>query len=188
MTLISAGAQQRASIAGRDVLCGEFGVTYWPTWNAAYTGRAHGLGVLYERAAGSAWGEPRAAALPIAYEDTHTSAALELALHIVAKRWKPSILLYLADGPQRRRDLEQRLPSHVSAKVLTAQLRALEADGLVHRIDRTPAGHGRHVTYALTELGLTLGPAMRTLAGWAIEHREDLLPGRCSGCKRDGTR
>ena len=66
----------------------------------------------------------------------------------------------------------------MSAKVLTEQLRALEADGLVYRVDRTPAGHGRHVTYALTELGQTLGPAVRSLAQWAVEHRGDLLRGR----------
>ncbi|GJG89674.1 hypothetical protein tb265_48550 [Gemmatimonadetes bacterium T265] len=96
--------------------------------------------------------------------------ALEAAVQLVAQRWKPAVVLCLAAGPRRRRDLEQHLPRGVSAKVLTEQLRALEADGIVRRVDRTPAGHGRHVTYSLTDLGQALAPAVASLAQWAVDH------------------
>ena len=96
--------------------------------------------------------------------------ALEAAVQLVAQRWKSAVVLCLAAGPRRRRDLEQDLPRGVSAKVLTEQLRALEADGIVHRVDRTPAGHGRHVTYSLTDLGQALAPAIESLAQWAVNH------------------
>lgn len=96
--------------------------------------------------------------------------ALEAAVQLVAQRWKPAVVLQLAAGPRRRRDLEQQLPRGVSAKVLTEQLRALEADGIVRRVDRTPAGHGRHVTYSLTDLGQALAPVVVSLAKWAVDH------------------
>lgn len=96
--------------------------------------------------------------------------ALEAAVQLVAQRWKPAVVLCLAAGPRRRRDLEEQLPRGVSAKVLTEQLRALEADGIVRRVDRTPAGHGRHVTYSLTDVGQALAPAVASLAQWAVDH------------------
>lgn len=98
--------------------------------------------------------------------------ALEGALRLFGHRWKPTVLFWLATGPQRRRDLERHLPRHVSAKVLTEQLRGLETDGLVCRADRTPAGHGRHVTYALTPFGESLRPVIAALARWSFEQRE----------------
>jgi DNA-binding HxlR family transcriptional regulator len=97
---------------------------------------------------------------------------LEGAVQLFGQRWKPTVLFWLATGPQRRRDLERHLPRHVSAKVLTEQLRGLEADGLVCRVDRTPAGHGRHVTYALTAFGETLRPVIAVLARWSFEQRD----------------
>lgn len=96
--------------------------------------------------------------------------ALESAVQLVAQRWKSAVVLCLATGPRRRRDLEEQLPRGVSAKVLTEQLRALETDGIVRRVDRTPVGHGRHVTYSLTDLGQALAPAVASLAQWAIDH------------------
>ena len=96
--------------------------------------------------------------------------ALEAAVQLVAQRWKSAVVLCLAAGPCRRRDLEHHLPRSISAKVLTEQLRALEADGIVRRVDRTPAGHGRHVTYSLTDLGQALAPAVENLAQWAVDH------------------
>lgn len=112
-------------------------------------------------------------ARPVSALDTDPGSevlALEAAVQLVAQRWKSAVVLCLAAGPRRRRDLEQHLPRSVSAKVLTEQLRALEADGIVRRLDRTPAGHGRHVTYSLTDLGQALAPAVASLAKWAVDH------------------
>ena len=189
MTLISASVHQREIVGGRAAIPDGLGVSYWLMGDAMCTGRASGRGLLHESSAG--WRRDRSsrAGPPMACGHAHAPAALELVLQMIANRWKPSILLYLADGAQRRRDLERYLPRYVSAKVLTEQLRALETDGLVYRVDRTPAGHGRHVTYALTELGQTLGPAVRILAGWAVEHSADLLRGgRRAIRERDGER
>ena len=56
----------------------------------------------------------------------------ELALKVIQGRWKVLILRELADGIQRFSDLRCALEG-VSQKVLTAQLRDLEAEGVVHR-------------------------------------------------------
>lgn len=56
----------------------------------------------------------------------------ELALKVIQGRWKVLILRELVDGIQRFSDLQRALEG-VSQKVLTAQLRDLEADGVVHR-------------------------------------------------------
>lgn len=174
MTQISMRAYDREYLSGGDATTRGLSVTYRLTGYVACVPGTSGREILHEPAAGWGIGGERGVETPPASEEAHTAAALELALQTIANRWKPSIVLHLAEGPQRRRDLEQRLPRYVSAKVLTEQLRALETDGLVYRVDRTPAGHGRHVTYALTELGRTLGPAVASLAAWAVEHGADL--------------
>lgn len=96
------------------------------------------------------------------------SLALEGALLMVGHRWKPTVLYSLCAGPQRRRALERRMPHGVSANVLTKQLRALEEDGLILRIDNTDEGHGRHVTYALSALGESLKPTIAAFAAWSF--------------------
>ena len=101
-------------------------------------------------------------------------ARLEEAVAAVAGRWKHTIVALLASGPQRRAEIDRGLPDGVSAKVVTAQLRALEADGIIARTDcRAVRGRGpRHVRYALTPLGRALRPAVEALACWAGELRQ----------------
>ena len=180
MTLIAARAHDREYLSDGDRTSRGLGVTYRPTGYVVFVPSTSGREIVREPS--TEWGicGARGVGVPPANEEVRMAAALELALQTIANRWKPSIVLHLAEGPQRRRDLEQRLPRYVSAKVLTEQLRALETDGLVYRVDRTPAGHGRHVTYALTELGRTLGPAVASLAAWAVEHSADLPRSRRS--------
>lgn len=50
----------------------------------------------------------------------------------------------------------------VSQKVLTAQLRAMEADGLVHR--EVYAEVPPRVEYSLTETGLSLAPVIEAIS------------------------
>ncbi|MEQ8828676.1 MAG: helix-turn-helix domain-containing protein [Alphaproteobacteria bacterium] len=54
--------------------------------------------------------------------------------------------------------------SAVSEKVLTAQLRELEADGLVHR--QVHSGPPAKVVYSLTELGAGLNDGATALCKW----------------------
>lgn len=102
-----------------------------------------------------------------------TSAALERAAGALCARWKPTIVLLLTSGARRRSELDRCLPATVSQKVLTEQLRGLEADGLVARVDHRALRHAgqRHVTYALTPAGEELSGVVRALARWGTAHR-----------------
>ena len=90
-------------------------------------------------------------------------SAIELAMKLVGGKWKCLILYYLGSGAQRTRDLLERLGG-ISPKVLTEQLRQLEADGLVAR--EVFAEVPPRVEYRLSEEGKTFLPALYTLCDW----------------------
>ncbi|WP_236788519.1 helix-turn-helix domain-containing protein [Amycolatopsis sp. GM8] len=88
---------------------------------------------------------------------------VELTLDVVGGRWKPVILAHLKEGVHRYGELRRRMPG-ISEKMLTQQLRDLEADGLVTRetFDERPP----RVEYRLTGDGAALGPALQALYDW----------------------
>ena len=75
---------------------------------------------------------------------------VERLLAVIAGKWKVLILRELFHGARRHAQLCKALPG-ISQKVLTAQLRELELDGVVQRKD---FGTKRpHVEYSLTPFG-----------------------------------
>ena len=86
------------------------------------------------------------------------------AVELIGRRWTGAILWALAERPHFFADLVQAVPG-LSDRLLSARLRELEAEGLVERSvhDGTPA----RVSYALTEKGRTLAPALHELRSWA---------------------
>jgi DNA-binding HxlR family transcriptional regulator len=95
----------------------------------------------------------------------------------ISDKWVTLILVALADGPLRYRDL-CRIIAGVSQKMLTQTLRTLERDGLVSRT-LTPAVPAR-VDYALTPLGRSLMPAVHAIKGWAEEHIGEIAASRAA--------
>ena len=94
--------------------------------------------------------------------------SIEVAVDCISGKWKPTILYYLKGGPLRFTELVRLIP-RASRKVLTAQLRELEADGLVVRKpldDEVPKG----VEYSLTATSRTLLPVLQSLHEWGVEH------------------
>jgi DNA-binding HxlR family transcriptional regulator len=77
--------------------------------------------------------------------------------------------------PMRFSELS-RLLAGVSQKMLTQTLRSLERDGLITRT-ATPTVPVT-VTYALTDLGLSLHQMMRNIKTWAENHMDDVLANR----------
>ncbi|MCX4448964.1 winged helix-turn-helix transcriptional regulator [Streptomyces sp. NPDC058369] len=93
----------------------------------------------------------------------------------ISNKWVSLIINALADGPQRYTDLARTLVS-VSQKMLTQSLRTLERDGLLTRTV-TPTMPVR-VDYALTPLGESLVPVMRTIKAWAEQNMDEVLEAR----------
>lgn len=96
-------------------------------------------------------------------EHDHNDCKAELALKVIQGRWKVLIIRELVDGIQRFSDLQRALGG-VSQKVLTTQLRDLEADGVVHRTIHPEVPP--RVEYALTGLGRDLLPVLHGLHAW----------------------
>lgn len=96
----------------------------------------------------------------------------DAAMDVIGGKWKVLILWALNERPCRFGELRRELPG-VTEKVLAAQLRELEADGIVHReaYDEVPP----RVEYSLTPLGTSLNDALAPLATWG---RENILGGR----------
>ena len=98
----------------------------------------------------------------------------ELTLSVIGGKWKPIILyhLSLADAV-RFGELRRGMPD-VTERMLTRQLRELEADGLVHRevYREVPP----RVEYSLTDMGASLIPILKQMQAWGVEY-EDFLGG-----------
>ena len=80
---------------------------------------------------------------------------------ITTGKWKMFLLWNLREGRRRFSEIEE-LMSGISSKVLTTQLRELEADGLIQRTvyEEIPP----RVEYTLTSLGKELIPGFEILA------------------------
>jgi DNA-binding HxlR family transcriptional regulator len=89
---------------------------------------------------------------------------IELATTLVRGKWTGAILLQLGDEPLRYGRLRTKLPE-LSDKVLTARLRELEEFGLIER-QPAPIGTRPGHLYRLTDLGLSLRPALESLSNW----------------------
>jgi DNA-binding HxlR family transcriptional regulator/CheY-like chemotaxis protein len=91
------------------------------------------------------------------------SCPVEFTLDKIGGKWKCVILWWLRRGTKRFGELMQLMPG-LSQKVLTAQLRKLEADGLISRqvFQETPP----RVEYSLTAFGETLQPITELMCEW----------------------
>ncbi|WNX83521.1 helix-turn-helix domain-containing protein [Agathobaculum sp. NTUH-O15-33] len=88
---------------------------------------------------------------------------VETTLTLISDRWKILIIRDLMAGTRRFGELKKSLGA-ISQKVLTANLRKMEADGLVTRT--VYAEVPPRVEYALTELGRSLGPVIDVMKEW----------------------
>ena len=77
----------------------------------------------------------------------------------------------LMPGTKRFGELKKSV-GNVSQKVLTAQLRAMEENGLVHR--EVYAEVPPRVEYSLTELGQSLKPILDAMWAWGEAYKAKL--------------
>ncbi|GAA2134288.1 transcriptional regulator [Glycomyces algeriensis] len=96
-------------------------------------------------------------------------------LHRVGDKWSILIVVLLGKRPHRYNELHRGIAT-ISQRMLTRTLRALEADGLVHRevFPTNPPS----VEYRLTPLGRSLLTPLSALADWAVAHHPEIEAAR----------
>ena len=100
-----------------------------------------------------------------------STCPVESTLFFLSTKWSPLILRDLMDGPRRFNEL-QRSIGHISQKVLTTNLRAMEEAGIVHR--EVFAQVPPRVEYSLTELGQSLQPVLQAMSQWGENYKKSL--------------
>lgn len=93
---------------------------------------------------------------------------VETTLTLISDKWKVLIIRDLLPGTKRFGELKKTIGS-VTQKVLTAQLREMEANGLLTRTvyPEVPP----RVEYTLTELGYSLKPVLDAMWNWGEEYK-----------------
>jgi len=96
------------------------------------------------------------------------TCGMAYALTIVGGRWKPAILCRLQYATMRYGELRKSIEG-ISERMLVAQLRELEQDGIIERkvYPEVPP----RVEYGLTALGETMRPMLKAMSVWGNMHR-----------------
>ena len=93
---------------------------------------------------------------------------VETTLLLISDRWKVLILRDLMPGTKRFGELRKSIGT-ISQKVLTANLREMEDQGLLTR--RVYAEVPPHVEYTLTDLGRSLKPVLDSMQQWGEHYK-----------------
>ena len=98
------------------------------------------------------------------------TCGFDAAIAVMGGKWKGLILFWLGDQESLRFGQLRRTVAGISERMLTLQLRELEAAGLVHREvhEQVPP----KVEYSLTDFGRSLVAALTPLGEWGEEHQE----------------
>ncbi|MGW3417474.1 winged helix-turn-helix transcriptional regulator [Streptomyces phaeochromogenes] len=84
-------------------------------------------------------------------------------------KWSVYVVVELASGIRRFKELQRAIPGDISQRMLTLTVRRLERDGLVRRTVYPTVPP--QVEYELTEVGHSLTHLVKALADWSIAHR-----------------
>lgn len=96
---------------------------------------------------------------------------VEAALGAISGKWKGLILYHLQSDTRRFNELRKLIPD-ITQRMLTKQLRELEADRIIKReiYPEIPP----KVEYSMTDFGLTLEPVIKSLHEWGVKYIEEL--------------
>lgn len=90
---------------------------------------------------------------------------------LIGSKWKLLIIRNLLVRPWRFNELQKNLEG-ISQKVLTDSLRSMESDGIITRTvyPEVPP----RVEYALSELGESMRPIIKSMEEWGLEYKQGL--------------
>lgn len=87
---------------------------------------------------------------------------------LIGNKWKLLIIRNLLAGTQRFNQLKKTIPG-ISQKVLTDNLRSMEADGIIER--KVYAEVPPKVEYSLSPLGNSMRPIIKAMEIWGTEYK-----------------
>lgn len=99
--------------------------------------------------------------------ETKDNCPVEATLDLIGGKYKALILWHLSDGTLRFSELRHRI-TKATPKMLTQQLRELEAQALIHR-EVYPVIPPK-VEYSLTETGRSLMPILVAMRDWGANY------------------
>ncbi|MEU3011309.1 winged helix-turn-helix transcriptional regulator [Nocardia asteroides] len=104
-------------------------------------------------------------------QDLDFFCPVEVTLDVIGGKWKGMIVYHLSEGPARFNEMRRAMPP-VTQRMLTAQLRELERDGVLTRtvFPEVPP----RVEYELTTFGRGLVPIIALMEDWGEQYREQL--------------
>lgn len=103
-----------------------------------------------------------------------TACPVATTVSLIGSKWKLLIMRNLLARPWRFNELRKDLDG-ISQKVLTDSLRSMEADGLVVRT--VYAEVPPRVEYALSPLGESMKPIIKSMETWGLAYKSGTLPG-----------
>lgn len=106
-----------------------------------------------------------------AMDDKKFICPLEFTLNIIGGKWKPLILWRLVNNKVMRYGEIKRSIKKVTHKVLSNQLKDLENDGIISRMEYPEIPP--KVEYSLTEKGISLIPLLQDMVDWGNNNLYD---------------
>ena len=101
-------------------------------------------------------------------EEKLPACPVETTLRLIGDRWKVLIVRDLLNGPRRFGELKKSVGG-ITQKVLTSQLRAMEANGLLTRT--AYAEVPPRVEYELTDMGRSLRTILEAMGAWGLDYK-----------------
>jgi DNA-binding HxlR family transcriptional regulator len=101
-------------------------------------------------------------------DDKKFICPMEFTLNIIGGKWKPLIIWRLLnDGTLRYGQIKKSM-NKITHKMLSQQLKELEADGIINRVEfyEIPP----RVEYSLTEKGITLTSILKSMVDWGNQN------------------
>ncbi|KPI47360.1 helix-turn-helix transcriptional regulator [Clostridioides sp. ZZV15-6383] len=99
------------------------------------------------------------------------SCPIEATLALIGGKYKTLILWHLKDTILRFNELKKLIPK-ATPKMLTQQLRELEADGLIIRVVYPVVPP--KVEYSLSDFGKSIIPILDSMCDWGSDYLEKL--------------
>lgn len=87
---------------------------------------------------------------------------------VLTGKWSMYILYLLTDGPVRFNELQRRMPEEMTHTTLSRQLKKLEEEGLIERIEYQQIPP--KVEYRLSDIGEKFRDVLQALEIWGNEY------------------